>query len=94
MVTEPTNTPDIIDRLGIIANCRRCKCRSCQDGYENHSHRCTQGPHCVETQERLKALLCSHAIIAADAREALRQFRTKVEKLRARLAQLEAIHHG
>ena len=94
MDAVPRTNPDIENHLARMARCRRCTCQSCSVGYENHSHKCTQGPECVETQERLQALLSLHSVVAGRTRDLIRDLRTEAETLRARVAQLEAIHHG
>ena len=94
MTAGPMQNPDITEQLARISRCRRCECHSCQEGYENHSYSCTDGPHCVETQTKLKALLFPYSVIAGRARETIRELRVETATLRARVAQLEAIHHG
>ena len=94
MDAVPRTNPDIENHLARMARCRRCTCQSCSVGYENHSHRCTQGPECVETQERLQALVYLHSVVAGRARHVIRDLQADAESLRVRVAQLEAIHHG
>lgn len=86
--------PDITDQLSRIRRCRRCECRSCSNGYENHSHRCTEGADCVETQAKLAALQYAWSVIAGQAREEILRLRSENEVLLARIAQLDSIHHG
>lgn len=85
---------DIVDQLHSITRCRRCECRSCQNGYENHSHGCTDGPHRVETREKLRALEFPRAVIAGRAQQMIRDLREANAALKARVAQLEALHSG
>ena len=94
MDAVPKTNPDIENHLASMARCRRCTCQSCSVGYENHSHKCTQGPECVETQERLQALLYLHSVVAGRARDVIRDLQAEAENLRARVARLEAVHHG
>lgn len=44
---------DIYEAFRSITKCRRCECLSCNDGYENHEHYCTNGPNCVESKDNL-----------------------------------------
>lgn len=53
--------------LGKITACRKCKCQSCSDGYENHEHSCTKGPHCVNTTESLLKFVREAQRIAGSA---------------------------
>lgn len=72
---------DILSGLERLWVCRRCQCYSCEDGYENHSHRCTDGPGCVESRERLKANLEAISIIASRAGQEIKRLRDEVERL-------------
>lgn len=58
--------------IGKHSACSRCHCASCSDGYENHSHGCTDGPHCIETKAHLlsanRALRFTCGQTAADLR--------------------------
>lgn len=89
-----SDAPDITERLAHISRCRRYECRSCEDGYENYSHYCTNGPHCVETQEILARLHYVWCIVAGQARDTVRQLRVENAALRARIELLDSIHHG
>ena len=61
---------ELCRRLNKLTVCRRCECSDCQDGYENHSHACTNGPNCVETKERW-AVWRFHVLEVANAAAAL-----------------------
>ena len=90
--TEPA-IADVADELSQMLRCRRCKYRSCERGYENHSHRCTHDPGCVDTQARLVSLQFASRVTTR-ARDTTSDLRTENDTLKARIRQLESIHHG
>lgn len=68
---------DLVGRLladiDVLCLCHRCRCLSCSNGYENHSHACTGGPDCVETPERQRARVMAMKIALGRARLMLRE---------------------
>lgn len=76
---------DILDRLRTVWACRRCGCGSCDRGGagELHDHVCTDGEHCVETRERLRARRVAEVIVAQDAAQEIQRLRREAECHRA-----------
>lgn len=60
---------DIVDRLRRMNVCARCRCQSCGRGAggEMHNHKCTDGPHCVETLTRMRARISQRNIMCGRA---------------------------
>lgn len=86
---------DIVDRLRRVGACRRCHCRSCTPSMiENHSHGCTHGSDCVETQDKLNNALWGFSILASQAKDEILALRTENARLTARVDRLESIEHG
>ena len=73
--TEPA-IADVADELSQMLRCRRCKYRSRERGYENHSHQRTHDPDCVDTQARLVSLQFASRVTAARALDTIRDLRT------------------
>jgi hypothetical protein len=91
MADVPVPTRDILTRLEQGWSCRRCKCRSCYNGYENHEHGCTDGPDCVETRERLRARCIIDSIVARAAADEIKALRRQVAEMTARNAMGDGI---
>lgn len=68
---------DILERLQAVWRCLRCGCGSCDrsGAGELHDHICTDGEHCGETRERLRARRMAEAITAQDAAAEIRRLR-------------------
>lgn len=62
-----------------LTACRRCNCADCSDGYENHSHGCTNGPNCVETQKAWAAWQFKVSLVANRAADLIRTLSSRVE---------------
>lgn len=56
-----------------LARCHRCRCLSCANGFENHSHGCTGGPHCIETPAKQRARVTALKVALARAGMLLRE---------------------
>ena len=69
---------DIITSLQHIAACRRCACRSCSNGEENHSHYCTHGEHCINTEKNLLHFVFTAQHVANQARVEIRDLRAQL----------------
>ena len=75
---------DILDQLEAVWSCRRCKCLSCdrEGAGELHDHVCTDGEHCIETREKLRARRAAEAITAHLASDEIRRLRAVIAAMR------------
>lgn len=73
---------DVLDQLEAVWSCRRCRCNSCSrsGAGELHDHVCTDGPHCMETRDKMRARRQAEAITAYKAADEIRRLRKLAEK--------------
>ena len=74
---------DILGVLSDVTSCRRCKCRSCEDGYENHDHTCTHGEWCVDAPRKLLVELSKARSACNYAAAEIAQLRRQVREMTA-----------
>lgn len=72
------DSTDIVDRLRRMNVCARCRCQNCYRGAggELHNHKCTDGPHCVETRTRMRARISQRNIMCGLAAAEIERLRT------------------